>query len=93
MARTLSQKHFVSWPKVADESGKACAVKKPSQKALKSNDQLLHPWLGRSVLHKKLGHKDFILNCLVVVSEYWSVPCRIFGYITWILCCVNMNSE
>jgi len=79
MARTLSQKHFVLWPKVADENGKASAVKKANQKALKLNDRLLHPWLGRSVLFKALGHKDFILNCITVVSEYWNVPCRIFG--------------
>lgn len=73
MARTLAQGHFAVWPKLLDENGKSVVQKKPSVAALKLNEKLLQPWLGRTVSFKKLGHKDFILNCLTVVHEYWDV--------------------
>lgn len=73
MARTLASGHFVSWPKLVAENGKSFVVKKPSVAALKLNEKLLQPWLGRTVNFKKLGHKDFILNCLTVVHQYWDV--------------------
>ena len=80
MARTLAQGYFVAWPKIVGDNGKAVAVKKSSVTSLKFNEKLLCPWLGRTVDFKQLGHKDFILNCLTVVHDYWGVLCWKFKF-------------
>ena len=41
--------------------------------ALKLNKDVLVPFLGRSVLAKKIGHVDFLVGALGAINEHWQV--------------------
>ncbi len=68
--KVVAQKHFVMWPKVeVDKKGH----RKVTAMDLKMNKKVLEPFIGRSCLHKALGHKDFLYNVLIQLNSHWGV--------------------
>ncbi len=71
---TQTQGSFLLWPKNLQENSKKLETdKKVNVLSLKLNKQMLSFFVGFSTIHKQIGHKDFLVNLLTVLNDFWNV--------------------
>lgn len=73
-ALTQTQGSFLLWPRKFDESGQKLDLdKNVCALSLKLNKKMLSFFVGFSTAWKQLGHKDFLVNLLTVLNDFWNV--------------------
>lgn len=76
--RTMTSRSFILWPANSQEAnGLGKKKRQANARVIKLNDQILEPFVGWSVLYKKIGNLDFVYRALAEISNFWKVPRQI----------------